>query len=328
MRQAKTSPTPARPGLTACLAAFVGLAASAAAGPAAAVDGCWTAPPPLVYGLSNDNVLFVRNPTAGQFVRLARVTGVDGTLIGIDFRPADASRNVLTGVSDTGQLHVLKIDGNRVVASPIGWVTPRFAGGFQSVVDFNPVVDALRLVGSNDQNVAVVNAGGNLNRTVPQSPLRYVTGDASAGIDPNITGGAYDNNVAGAPLTTFFMVDFDLNTLVTIAQRNAAGSSDTGSGLLRTVGPITDAATGNPLEIAPTADLDIVTPAPGTNLAYLVNGQALFCIDVSAFGPGATFDAPQKVPATLVEATGVVNPGRLPTDTGIGFIDVAAPPTP
>jgi hypothetical protein len=72
-------------------------------------------------------------------------------------------------------------------------------------MDFNPVVNALRFIGSNDQNIAVVNAnGGNLNQTVQQTRLQYAAGDASAGVDPNITAGAYTNNFAGAIQTTFF----------------------------------------------------------------------------------------------------------------------------
>ena len=42
------------------------------------------------------------------------------------------------------------------VAALVSTLSPRFAGGYQSLMDFNPMVNALRLIGSNDQNFAVV----------------------------------------------------------------------------------------------------------------------------------------------------------------------------
>lgn len=112
----------------------------------------------------------------------------------------------------------------------------------ESLMDFNPAVNALRLIGSNDQNFAVVNAnGGNLNQTAVQTALAYAPGDANAGRDPNVTAGAYNNNVPNTPQTIFYMIDYDLDTLVTIAPPLGARGSNTGGGQLRTIGPLTDA---------------------------------------------------------------------------------------
>ncbi len=49
------------------------------------------------------------------------------------------------------------------------------------------------------------------------------------GKDPEIVGGAYNNNFNGATATLFYMVDHDLDTPVTISGKNATGSSNTGS---------------------------------------------------------------------------------------------------
>lgn len=48
-------------------------------------------------------------------------------------------------------------------------------------MDFNPVLSAIRLIGSNCQNYAVVNASGNLNAAAIQTSLSYAAGDVSAG---------------------------------------------------------------------------------------------------------------------------------------------------
>src|SRR5262249_11126846 len=202
-------------------------------------------------------------------------------IIGIDFRPSDG---YLYALSDTGNLYQVDTTppgrGNTTLISAIN---PRFAGGFQSLMDFNPVLDALRLIGSNVQNIAVVNNGSNLNLTVLQTKIAYATGDPNAGIDPNLSG-AYTNNIAGAATTLFFGLDYDLDILVTIAP-GANGSSATGGGQLTTIGRLLTFA-GNPINISPTADCDIYTDKNGNNLLIGLTGRTLFTLDPSQVTPG------------------------------------------
>jgi hypothetical protein len=196
------------------------------------------------------------------------------------------------------------------------------------------VVDAIRLIGSNEQNFAVVNAnGGNLNQGVTQTTLRYATGDVAAGLDPNITGGAYDNNFAGATSTTFYMLDYAQDTLVTIADRTATGSSNTGGGMLKTIGKLVD-ATGQPLNVSPAAALDIVTTPDRRNIAVGYSTQRLFCLDLSAVNANLPVGTTQPVtifpvmPQTNNTATngffaipenlvGLAVPTRAPTTTNV-----------
>ena len=193
----------------------------------------------------------------------------------------------------------------------------------ESLMDFNPAVNALRLIGSNDQNFAVVNAnGGNLNQTAVQTALAYAPGDANAGRDPNVTAGAYNNNVPNTPQTIFYMIDYDLDTLVTIAPPLGARGSNTGGGQLRTIGPLTDAE-GRPINFAPTAGLDIYTNG-GSNVGVAVSGQTLYCIGLDAIDPTQPVGTPrQKIVAEQVP-TQLLPSGNLPP-TG-GFIDVAVAP--
>src|SRR5689334_4936069 len=60
-----------------------------------------------IYLLDTDNTIFVLTPGATSFTRLVRVRQVNGNLIGIDFRPADASGTVLYGLTDTGNLYTI-----------------------------------------------------------------------------------------------------------------------------------------------------------------------------------------------------------------------------
>ena len=234
--------------------------ASAKTGAAAGV----TLPRVNVYALTSDNAIYVLRPGASQYVRLGRVETDGGNLIGIDFRPADGK---LYGLTDLGSLYTINVGtsnfGQVTLVSKMG---TRFTGGFENIMDFNPVANALRVAGSNDQNLAVVNGadGSNLTTTVAQTKFAYAAGDVNAGKDPELSGGAYTNNFVGATTTLFYVVDHDLDTLVTIADKTATGSSNTGGGQLKTIGSFYDEQ-GNKLNMSPTTDWDIYTDRSGIN---------------------------------------------------------------
>lgn len=261
-----------------------------------------------LYALGADGWIWRQRACEPELRRLFRLRlfSVNETAIGIDFRPSDGLLYVL---SDNGTIYQADIAaGRRGNTVRLSVVSPRFAGGFQSLADFNPVVDALRLIGSNDQNFAVVGAG--LNTTVMQTRIAYASGDANQGQDPNLSGGSYTNNVAGATVTIFYGLDFDLDTLVTIDPAAPGGSSATGGGQLRTIGKL-QLQNGNPINLSPGADLDIFTDGQGNNTLIGLSGNLLFTLretDIPAVQLGST------VPV-IVRAAGQPNGG---------FVDVAA----
>lgn len=233
-----------------------------------------------IYGLDADNTLWLKRACDPGFRRQFEIKTLftGEAVIGIDFRPSDGQLYALT---DRGNLYQVDVSppgrGNVVLVSALN---PRFAGGFQSLMDFNPVLDALRLIGTDDSNYAVLNNGGNLNLTVLQTRISYAAGDPNAGADPNLTGGAYTNNIAGARTTLFYGLDYDKDILVTIAP-GANGSSATGGGQLTAVGRLLR-ADGNPINITPTADVDVYTdPATGRNLLIGISGRTLFTVDLA-----------------------------------------------
>jgi hypothetical protein len=279
-----------------------------------------------IYALTSDNAIYVLTPGAGQYTRLGRVSDTNGgNLIGIDFRPADNTPTKLYGLTDKGDLYVIDVSATTSFGrtTRVSTLNPRFTGGFGALMDFNPVINALRVIGSNDQNIAVVNAnGGNLNTTAAQTKLAYAVGDVNAGKDPEIVGGAYNNNFAGAAATIFYMVDHDLDTLVTISTKSATGSSNTGGGQLQTIGQFVDSS-GAPVNMSPTTDFDIFTDANGNNILIGQTTRLLFTVDLSQINQNLALGTTQKV--VTLRGPAAPLPGSNAPLTG-GVFDIAVQP--
>jgi hypothetical protein len=281
-----------------------------------------------IFGLSSDNSIYVLRSGATQWVRLGRIDNVAaGNVVGIDFRPADNTPNILYGLTDNGFLYTINLATSPFAVKPIATMATQFTGGFAGLMDFNPVANALRVAGANDQNLAVVNGadGSNLTTTVAQTKFSYAAGDPAAGQDPEISGGAYDNNFAGATKTIFYLVDHARDTLVTPSTLTATGSSNTGAGILKTIGSFVDPS-GRPLNMSPTTDFDIYTDSNGRNFLIGQTTRLLFSIDLSTVNINLPVGQTQKV----VVRRGV--PGtQLPvgnTSLSGGIFDIAIPPRP
>jgi len=274
-----------------------------------------TMPPVFIFALTTDNTLYVLPPNSitPTYLSLGRVAGIGGfDLIGIDFRPADKK---LYALSDGGSLYTINFNVSPPTATLVSALTPRFPSGFQSLMDFNPVVDAIRLIGSDTLNYAVVKgANGILNTTAVQTSLTYAAGDVNAGNTPKVNGGAYTNNVAGATTTIFYAIDHDQDTLVTIADKNN-GSSNTGGGRLQTIGPLVDSA-GNRITVNALADIDIVT-LNGVNFLIGVSRDITFQISLNQINPNLPLGTTQNV---------AVQGFLFPTNPAArsSFIDIAA----
>jgi hypothetical protein len=268
-----------------------------------------------VFALNADNVISVLVPGTTSFVRLVRVTQANGNLIGIDFRPADGKNTALYALADTGTIYTINLTANGLGnVTQVSNMTTRFPCGVQSLMDFNPVVNALRLIGSNTFNYAVVNSGGNLNAMAIQTSLTYGATDVNRGRIPEVSAGTYDNNVVGAATTRFYAIDYDLDTLLTIAAP-VGGSSATAGGVLQTLGPLVNPS-GQRINVSSTADVDIYTTANGTNNLVGVSGRTFFTINLAAFNPAV---APGG-------QTNIVTNGVTMPDEGNLLIDVAAAP--
>ena len=273
-------------------------------------------PTKTAYALNANNVLFILRPGETSFSRLTPIRGTDGNVTGIDFRPFDKRLYALT---DRGTLYTIALGATNLGnATKVSTLSPRFDGGYQSLMDFNPVVDAIRLISSESDNYAVVkDANGILNTTAVQTSLTYPAGDVNAGKDANIACGSYTNNVAGAAVTLFYAIDHDSDTFVTIQPAVAGGSSATGGGLLTTIGNLVTPA-GTRINFSATADCDIVTNPDGTNTVFGVNGRTLFSISLAQLKTPLLQGQTQNVVVRGVNAD--------PNSAGGVFFDIAIVP--
>lgn len=220
------------------------------------------------------------------------VQGLEGTLLGVDYRPANGK---LYGLSTAN--HLYTIDPETGVATRVSTLSTPFEGGTLSGFDFNPMADRLRLTGSNDQSFRVnVDTGA----VVMDGTLAYRAGDRNAGKNPAITASAYRNSVPNAPKTTLYGVDADLDTLVLQDPPN--------DGTLATIG-----RRGLGVDFKEVAGFDIVTKSSSSRGRYHSSDTGYAVSDSRLYEIGLTSGRSKDL-------------GRLPKGTYIGLTAVLAAP--
>lgn len=264
------------------------------------------------FGLTDSNQLLsfdLDDPTQTKSVA---VSGVNGTLLGVDFRPANGK---LYSVSSTNDVYT--IDTKTGAATLESTLSPlSFAGGQMSGFDFNPAADRLRLEGSNDQNFrinvdtgAIADFDPNTPGVQPDGTLAYASSDTNAGVDPNITAVGYTNSFPGAPAgrtTQLYGIDFALDTLVLQNPPN--------DGTLNTIGSLG-------FDFDEVGGFDILSLSSGNNTAYATSGGRFYGVDLatgtatnlSAIGDGntrlvglATAQVPEPTAVAALIGFGVV----------------------
>jgi sugar lactone lactonase YvrE len=162
----------------------------------------------MLIGLTSTNTLVMFNSdTPGTILRNISVTGLVGgdTLVGIDFRPA---RGILVGVGSGGRVY--NINTASGAATLVGSFTFPAPNSTNFAVDFNPVPDAIRVIGEiGRKNFRVSPNNGALLGT--DTDVAYV--DANSATPPQIAACAYTNNFLGARRTTLYDIDSNLNLL-------------------------------------------------------------------------------------------------------------------
>src|SRR5262249_16823732 len=177
---AKSAPSPST--ISAAPAA-ISLAAAAAQTTGVVV------PQTPIYAIDTDNNVFFLWQGATSFVRLFHVAdaNINGNIIGGDFRVGDGNNNSIYVVTDTGNIYTIGLTAATLgKATLVSTMTTKFPSGYQSLMDFNAVLNAIRLQGSDGLNYAVVNSGGNLNTTAVQTSLSYNPTDVNNALSPNV----------------------------------------------------------------------------------------------------------------------------------------------
>jgi len=134
--------------------------------------------------------------------------------------------------------------------------------GVTATVDFNPVADRLRVMGSDGSSLRVNVDDG---KAMVDGAHKYKDGDVNAGKMPKIVAGAYTNAWKGTQATALYDIDMATNSLVMQAPPN--------DGVLNTVGALGVVLSG------PVA-FNIVASQPDRNEAWLVTGGALHAVDL------------------------------------------------
>lgn len=210
-----------------------------------------------MVGLTPNNTLVMFDSSNPSTVKDIKVSEIEGSLIGIDVRPANG---MLYGVTNTSKIYTL--DPATGKATLVSTLSIPFKGGMRSGVDFNPVADRLRLVGANGQNFRInVDTGAVIN----DGALAYATGDKNARSGASISAGAYTNSMAGAKTTQLFNIDTVQDALVLQSPPN--------DGVLKTIGSLG-------MDFISMAGMDIMSDGNGGNMAFAVSGSNLYSIDI------------------------------------------------
>ncbi len=228
------------------LAAAAVLAAGIAGAQAAQIAALW-----------GDNSISIVDTNGWKVVKSWKIDGVTGSVVGIDVRPADG---MLYGLVADGT--VVTIDtatGKATMKSKLETMLP---AGTMATVDFNPVADRMRVIGSDGTSLRANVDDGKVTK---DGSLKYAENDANKGKTPKVIAGAYANSVKGAKETTLYDIDAMTGSLVRQAPPN--------DGILNTIGAL--GVSGD------TWSFDIWSD--GTkNEAWLLGGTTVYSVDLAS----------------------------------------------
>jgi hypothetical protein len=209
-----------------------------------------------IVGLVDGKSIVTIDPMSSKVASKVDVKGA-ASIIAIDVRPADG---MLYGVASDG--NIVTIDVKTGQATMKSKLSETLKAGVTVTVDFNPVADRMRLMGSDGTSLRVNVDDG---KAIVDGSHKYKDGDVNAGKTPRVVAGAYTNAWKGTQATTLYNIDAATGSLVTQAPPN--------DGILNTVGSL-----GIPVN-GPIA-FNIVSAQPDKNDAWLATGGALYSIDL------------------------------------------------
>jgi hypothetical protein len=210
-----------------------------------------------VVALIGSDVLATIDTNSGKAKNLTKIEGI-GPVLGIDVRPSD------------GQLYALSRDGTIATIDPMsGQATPKSKldrlppADLTVSVDFNPVADRMRIIGSDGTDLrANVDDG----KVTEDKMLKFADTDPAGGGMPMVVAAGYANSVKGAKETTLYDIDVNLGVLFRQAPPN--------DGVLNTIGMLGIDAVN--------VGFDIATDASGANTGVLVAKGNLYSVDLTS----------------------------------------------
>src|SRR5262245_51602148 len=211
-----------------------------------------------IVGLVDGKSIVTIDPATRKVASKADVKGA-GPILGIDVRPNDG---MIYGVTGDGQ--IVTIDAKSGQATAKSKLSETLKPGVTATVDFNPVADRLRVMGSDGTSLRINVDDG---KATVDGSHKYKEGDANAGKTPKVVAGAYTNSFKGTKATTLYNVDAATGALVSQIPPN--------DGTLNTLGSLGMAVSG------PVA-FNIVSTGEDKNDAWLVAGGSLYKVDLKS----------------------------------------------
>jgi hypothetical protein len=275
------APGPARLAGWICIATALGLLTPAAA-PAERAAGI----------AGNLNLVRLDTATPGE-VSLRPITGLKTageTAVGIDTRPATGELflvttpdNVIGGATVITRTY--RLDPETAVATFVGELTggsPPLAGDWNSGIDFNPVVDRLRVVSANKVNYRLVPDLGTMPGNAADTDLSFTppsTGQVTAiANDRNIAPGPPGTTAPPGSRTTVYGIDVGSDRLVTVGSVDGTPAGPNG-GALTAVGG--NGALGVAVDNASDAGFDI-SPGGGAYASLRTAGiSSLYTVNLA-----------------------------------------------
>lgn len=185
------------------------------------------------------------------------IKGANGAVLSVAVRPADG---MLYGLTAAGQ--IVTIDPMTGQATQKAMLDKKLETGARTTINFNPVVDRIRVVSSNGGNWRIHPDTG---AVLVDGALKYAPDSAYSAAAPMVTTGAYTNHFAGTKETALYTLDTKLGLMNLQAPPN--------DGVQQPRGPLGVA-------VPAMAGFDILSDGQGGNTGWIVAGGALHSIDL------------------------------------------------
>ena len=209
-----------------------------------------------IVGLVDGKSIVTIDPATRKVASKVDIKGA-GPILGIDVRPADG---MIYGVAGDGS--IVTIDAKSGQATPKSKLSDMLKPGVTPTIDFNPVADRLRVMGSDGTSLRVNVDDG---KVIADGSHKYKDGDANAGKTPKVVAGAYSNSWKGTKATTLYNIDAAAGVLVSQVPPN--------DGVLNTIGSLGMAVSGP-------VGFNIVASGEDKNDGWLVAGGSLYSVDL------------------------------------------------
>ena len=254
------------------------------------------------YGVTSTSRLVTFDRADAALDTAIAISGLQSgeMVVGLDVRAGGATPGELYALGSTGRLYTINTTSGAAtlkstLVADAGDSTEPFTAlsGTEFGVDFNPVVDRLRIVSDTGQNLRI---DADTGATTTDAPLAS-GGATRAGVN----GAAYTNAFAAACRTSLYYIDATTDQLLT--------TSDPNAGSVTVVGALG-------VDTTAISDFEIATAADGTNTgsAVLVVGgvPTSYQIDLTT-GVAATASAVTRLDANeLVRDTAIAPPATAP----------------